>query len=80
MCLRFLHATGQDPEGFVENEDFVEMAGVRIYKPFVEKPSWADNHNVYIYYPHSMVSVWGGCLLAEKYLPCQRTVNMCVCV
>ncbi len=31
------------------------MDGVRISKPFVEKPSWADDHNVHIYYPHSMV-------------------------
>ena len=30
------------------------MGGTRIYKPFVEKPSNADDHNIYIYYPHSM--------------------------
>jgi inositol-hexakisphosphate/diphosphoinositol-pentakisphosphate 1-kinase len=28
--------------------------GVKINKPFVEKPSRADNHNVWIYYPNSM--------------------------
>lgn len=43
-----------DPEGFVETEDFVEFGGVRIQKPFVEKPACAEDHNVYIYYPHSM--------------------------
>jgi inositol-hexakisphosphate/diphosphoinositol-pentakisphosphate 1-kinase len=28
--------------------------GEKIFKPFVEKPSCGDNHNVWIYYPHSM--------------------------
>jgi inositol-hexakisphosphate/diphosphoinositol-pentakisphosphate 1-kinase len=28
--------------------------GDRINKPFVEKPSQADDHNVWIYYPNSM--------------------------
>lgn len=32
------------------------MSGVRIYKPFVEKPADGEDHNVHIYYPHSMVS------------------------
>ena len=40
-----------DPEGFVETADFVEMHGVRIHKPFVEKPVSGDNHNINIYYP-----------------------------
>eukprot|EP00884_Botryococcus_braunii_P003822 jgi/Botrbrau1/13440/Bobra.0082s0044.1 len=43
-----------DPEGFVETEDYVEMNGVQIHKPFVEKPSNAEDHNIYIYYPHAM--------------------------
>ena len=43
-----------DPPGFVETEDYVELRGVRINKPFVEKPSNAEDHNIYIYYPHSM--------------------------
>lgn len=31
------------------------MQGDRqMHKPFVEKPSCGDNHNVWIYYPHSM--------------------------
>ncbi|EFN57696.1 hypothetical protein CHLNCDRAFT_57228 [Chlorella variabilis] len=43
-----------DPEGFMETEDYVELKGVRICKPFVEKPASGEDHNVYIYYPHSM--------------------------
>lgn len=34
---------GQDPEGFIEEEDFVELNGARIDKPFVEKPSDGEN-------------------------------------
>ena len=44
-----------DPPGFVETEDYVEMNGVRIEKPFVEKPASGEDHNVFIYYPYSMV-------------------------
>ncbi|KAL6771291.1 VIP1 [Auxenochlorella protothecoides x Auxenochlorella symbiontica] len=46
--------SGQDPEGFVETEDYVELKGERICKPFVEKPASGDDHNIYIYYPFSM--------------------------
>lgn len=43
-----------DPPGFLEGVDWVEMAGTRIHKPFVEKPVSGEDHNVYIYYPSSM--------------------------
>jgi hypothetical protein len=46
----------KDPEGFEEDADYVVMNGVKIDKPFVEKPVDGDDHNIYIYYPHSMVS------------------------
>jgi inositol hexakisphosphate/diphosphoinositol-pentakisphosphate kinase len=47
---------GEDPVGFIEEEDYVELDGVRIDKPFVEKPASGEDHNIHIYYPHSMVS------------------------
>ena len=38
----------QDLEEF---DDHIEVNGVTINKPFVEKPVDADDHNVHIYYP-----------------------------
>jgi len=42
----------------IENDDSVEVNGVVIRKPFVEKPVDAEDHNVSIYYP---TSAGGGC-------------------
>lgn len=38
----------------IENEDFIEHKGQKIFKPFVEKPPNGDDHNIYIYYPPSL--------------------------
>jgi hypothetical protein len=41
-----------------EFDDHIEVNGVGIHKPFVEKPVDADDHNIAIYYP---TSAGGGC-------------------
>ncbi|KAL7543874.1 hypothetical protein ACHAXR_013260 [Thalassiosira sp. AJA248-18] len=41
-----------------EHDDHIEVNGVAINKPFVEKPVDADDHNIAIYYPSS---AGGGC-------------------
>ncbi|KAK4779402.1 hypothetical protein SAY86_006930 [Trapa natans] len=43
----------QQVEYFVEEEDFVEVNGIRFWKPFVEKPVDGDDHSIMIYYPSS---------------------------
>lgn len=43
-----------EPEDFSQDEEYVEIGGKRIYKPFVEKPANAEDHNIFIYYPHSV--------------------------
>jgi hypothetical protein len=43
---------------FEEHDDHIEVNGVVIHKPFVEKPVDADDHNIAIYYPSS---AGGGC-------------------
>jgi inositol hexakisphosphate/diphosphoinositol-pentakisphosphate kinase len=34
----------------VEHDEYIEVNGVRISKPFVEKPADAEDHDVYIYF------------------------------
>lgn len=43
----------QQLDYFTEEEDFVEVHGMRFWKPFVEKPIDGDNHSIMIYYPSS---------------------------
>jgi inositol hexakisphosphate/diphosphoinositol-pentakisphosphate kinase len=64
----------------VESDDYIEIDGQRIYKPFVEKPANSEDHNVYIYYP----SVAGGGSkrlfrkigdMSSKFYPHENTVR-----
>ena len=48
------HEVAFEAENFAEYEDYVEVDGVRIDKPFVEKPADSENHNICIYYPHTV--------------------------
>lgn len=34
--------------------DSAKCTGVQVKKPFVEKPVDGEDHNIHIYYPHSM--------------------------
>jgi hypothetical protein len=47
-----------------EFDDHIEVNGITIHKPFVEKPVNAEDHNIAIYYP---TSAGGGC---KKVRPC----------
>ncbi|CAM9169864.1 unnamed protein product [Choristocarpus tenellus] len=46
---------GVDPKDLVivEADDYIEVNGTTIHKPFVEKPVNAEDHNIHIYYPMS---------------------------
>ena len=37
----------------IEAEDLIEVNNMIFHKPFVEKPLFAEDHNVYIYFPSS---------------------------
>lgn len=43
---------------FEEHYDYIVYNGLRLNKPFIEKPADADNHNNYVYYPRN---AGGGC-------------------
>ena len=50
-------SASQEPE-IDEHDDHIEINGVIIHKPLLEKPVDADDHNIAIYYPSS---AGGGC-------------------
>lgn len=38
----------------IEYDDSIEFKGMKLTRPFVEKPCNGDDHNIYIYYPPSL--------------------------
>ena len=48
------HADAACAADLTIHEDYIEVKGVRINKPFVEKPVNADDHRIHIYYPESV--------------------------
>ena len=44
---------GEKVSEFEEEEDYIIVDGVRMDKPFVEKPVDGENHNIYVYYHSS---------------------------
>ena len=65
-CRAIMHKTGssetkadsicctceyKDPPGFVDEGEYIEYDGIRIYRPFLEKPQDSEDHNIWIYYP-----------------------------
>lgn len=41
----------KDPPGFIDEGEYIEYEGTRIYRPFLEKPQDSEDHNIWIYYP-----------------------------
>jgi inositol hexakisphosphate/diphosphoinositol-pentakisphosphate kinase len=52
----------------IEHDDHIEINGVVIHKPFVEKPVDADDHDIAIYYPTSAGGGCKKCVLLNQYL------------
>jgi hypothetical protein len=52
-----------------EFDDHIEVNGMTIHKPFVEKPVNAEDHNIAIYYP---TSAGGGCKKVRIYVDSQN--------
>ena len=52
------NGNGEGVAELQEFDDHIEINGVQIHKPFVEKPVDAEDHNIAIYYP---TSAGGGC-------------------
>ena len=51
---KFVFYDATDPSTtFVDSDEWLEVNGVRIGKPLVEKPVSGEDHNIYIYYPRS---------------------------
>ena len=72
--------TNETTQTFVEDDDYVEIDGKVINKPFVEKPVDADDHNVRIYFP---MCHGGGCKMlfrkvnnrSSEFVPDQNAVR-----
>lgn len=57
---KFLHANNLDCDLSIsshikEEDNYIEVNDQRLYKPFIEKPADAENHNIYIYYADGSV-------------------------
>ncbi|MES1918664.1 hypothetical protein MHBO_000598 [Bonamia ostreae] len=48
------HTDQSNPHKFEENDDYIQTNGMRIYRPFVEKPLSARRHDINIYYSKAM--------------------------
>ena len=55
---RYVIKHSNENVNIIEQDDQIEINGQVFTKPFVEKPTNADDHNIYIYFPSN---VGGGC-------------------
>jgi inositol hexakisphosphate/diphosphoinositol-pentakisphosphate kinase len=47
------NADDPSPPVIEDNEEYLQVGGIRISKPLVEKPVSGEDHNIYLYYPRS---------------------------